>query len=377
MNRVLQASEERVREEFAELVAIDSESLNERGMADRLTEKLRRLGCTVEEDWAGRKLGGTAGNLLARLPGELPGLPILLSGHMDTVRPGTGKKAVFHPDGKITSSGGTVLGGDDITGITAILEGIRITQEAGLPHRSLELVFSPAEELYCKGSALFDSSRLEAAAGFVLDLSGPVGTAVRKAPSIVSFRVAVQGRAAHAGFEPEKGVHAIQIMSRALAALPMGRLDPDTTLNVGLISGGTVTNAVPDRCTVQGEIRSYQHEKAMEALDRVRRTFAETVKGTGAAAEVRENVNFKAFCLPEDALPLRYFDAACRTLGKDPVHGETFGGSDANNFSNLGVPTAVLSCGMYNCHTTAEYARLQDILDGAALVSLLIRSEDG
>jgi tripeptide aminopeptidase len=376
MRKILRANEARVRAEFAELIAIDAVSLHEREMADCLAGKLRELGFDAEEDDAAAELGGNAGNLFARLKGDLPGPPILLSGHMDTVQPGVGKKAVFHPDGTVTSDGTTVLGGDDMTGVAAILEGIRITREAGLPHRDLEVVFTSAEELYCRGSALFDCSRLRAKAGFVLDVSGPVGTAVLRAPSIVSFQVEIRGRAAHAGFEPEKGVHAIQIMSRGIAGLQMGRLDPDTTLNIGLISGGSVTNAVPELCTVQGEIRSYDHDKAVAALKTVEETFKAATRDTGAAAKIDFNVNFRAFHLSEDETAVRCFDDACRALGKTPAHAETFGGSDANSFSNLGIPTAVLSCGMYNCHTVSEYARIPDILDGAALISLIIRTEE-
>ena len=371
---LLAADENRVKKEFAELISIDAESLHERKMADRLTEKLKELGFYVEEDDAGNALGGEAGNLFARLSGGLPGRPILLSGHMDTVQPGVGKRAVFHPDGTVTSDGTTVLGGDDMTGVCAILEGIRITREAGFLHRDLEVVFSPAEELYCRGAALFDRTKLTAEAGFVLDVSGPVGTAVVKAPSIVSFRVRILGRAAHAGFEPEKGIHAIQIMSRGISRLPLGRLDADTTLNIGLISGGTVTNAVPAECVAEGEIRSFDHEKAMAALETVRRNFEEEVENAGAQAEITHLVNFRAFRLPADSLPLSYFRSACAVLGKTPEFTETFGGSDANCFSDFGVPTAVLSCGMYDCHTTAEHASIPDILDAAALISLLIRS---
>ena len=372
---LLHPDESRVREEFARFVSIDTESLSERAMADTLLKTLHALGCAVEEDGAAARLGGTAGNLIAYLPGTLPGPPLLLCCHMDTVAPGRGKRAVFHADGRITSHGETVLGGDDAAGICAVLEGIRITREAGLPHRELTLVFTAAEELYCAGSAFLAPGVLRAEAGFVPDVSGPVGAAVTRAPSIVSFSLKVRGRAAHAGFEPERGIHAIALMSKILAALPLGRLDAGTTRNVGSIEGGSVKNAVPDQCSVQGEIRSFSHDRAMAALREIETLARDRLAGSGAAFELRHQVHFRSFTLPESAAPLRYFDAACRGLGIAPQHVETFGGSDANVLNALGIPTVPISCGMYNCHSTAEYALLPDILNCAALISLLIRTE--
>ena len=299
MKQVLYADRARVQAEFAGLTAIDSESYHEREMADCLTGKLRELGFTVAEDGAGAKIGGSAGNLLAVLKGQLPGPPVLLSGHMDTVRPGTGKRAVFHEDGTVTSGGDTVLGGDDMAGVTAILEGIRITRQAGLPHRDLEVVFHAAEEPYCRGSGAFDFSGLKAKAGYVLDASGPVGTAILKAPTILSFQVSIRGRAAHAGFEPEKGIHAIALMSRAISSLRMGRLDDGTTLNIGLMEGGSVTNAVPALCTAKGEIRSYRHDRALAALEDLKKTFEQVTEGTGAALELDSTVHIHAFEISE------------------------------------------------------------------------------
>ena len=201
---------------------------------------------------------------------------------MDTVAPGIGKKPVFHEDGTITSDGTTVLGADDLTGVIAILEGIRAVQEAEIPHRDIEILFAAAEEPFTRGSSEFDFSQVKAKESYVLDVTGPVGTAILQAPTILSFEAAVKGRAAHAGFEPEKGIHAIQTAARAIAALKLGHVDEETTLNVGLISGGSVVNAVPELCTCRGEIRSYSHEKAMETLEDVRHVFETAVKEAGA-----------------------------------------------------------------------------------------------
>ena len=363
---------QQVLEEFDELARIDSESFGEREMADRLKEKLAELGIQAKEDDTAEKIGGNAGNLFGTLKGGLSGTPILLSGHMDTVAPGIGKKPVFHEDGTITSDGTTVLGADDLTGVIAILEGIRAAQEAGIPHRDIEILFAAAEEPFTRGSSEFDFSQMKAKESYVLDVTGPVGTAILQAPTILSFEAAVKGRAAHAGFEPEKGIHAIQTAARAIAALKLGHVDEETTLNVGLISGGSVVNAVPELCTCRGEIRSYSHEKAMETLEDVRAVFETAVKEAGAELSFTHRLHVKAFHLEPVAPVAVHFAGDCRTLGIEPKFGSTFGGSDGNTMMQHGIPCAVLSCGMYDVHSVREYAKVGDIVNGARLIAELI-----
>ena len=368
----IQINEARIRAEFDELARIDSESFGERQMADRLKEKLAELGIQAKEDDTAEKIGGNAGNLFGTLKGGLSGTPILLSGHMDTVAPGIGKKPVFHEDGTITSDGTTVLGADDLTGVIAILEGIRAVQEAEIPHRDIEILFAAAEEPFTRGSSEFDFSQMKAKESYVLDVTGPVGTAILQAPTILSFEAAVKGRAAHAGFEPEKGIHAIQTATRAIAALKLGHVDEETTLNVGLISGGSVVNAVPELCTCRGEIRSYSHEKAIETLEDVRHVFETAVKEAGAELSFTHRLHVKAFHLEPDAPVAVHFSGACRTLGIEPKFGSTFGGSDGNTMMQHGIPCAVLSCGMYDVHSVREYAKVGDIVNGARLIAELI-----
>ena len=202
----IKVNEQRAVDEFQELTAIDAPSFGERQMADRLIVKLKELGFKIEEDNAGEHFGGNAGNLYAYLPGDLPGDPVLLSGHMDTVEPSKGKKGIIGEDGVIRSAGKAVLGADDVAGLVEILEGIRSVKEAGVPHRDIEILFAIAEELYIKGSSVFDFSKVRAKEAYVLDISGPVGSAAYKAPSLISFQVVVTGKASHAGFDPEHGI---------------------------------------------------------------------------------------------------------------------------------------------------------------------------
>lgn len=362
----------RIFEEFCELVAIDSVSFHEREMADVLKEKLTSLGFAVSEDSVGELYGGNAGNIYGFLKGNLPGRPILLCAHMDTVKPGIGKKAVPKPDGQITSGGDTVLGADDVCGIVEILEAVRVLQEQKLPHRDIEVLFPIAEELFIKGTAQMNFDKIQAREAYVLDLSGAVGTAALKAPSLITFSVTVDGKAAHAGFNPEEGIHAIALMSRALSHLPQGRVDADTTFNVGTIAGGTLVNIVPERCTCCGEIRSYSHERALEVLEEIKALFRRQLEGSGADFQLEYQVELQAYQTPEDAPVVQRFVRACQKLGLPGTLTKTFGGSDNNSFALHGIQGIVLSCGMYNCHSTKEYTLREDLQNGAALVAALL-----
>ncbi|MCD8053688.1 MAG: M20/M25/M40 family metallo-hydrolase [Lachnospiraceae bacterium] len=362
----------RIYREFAELTGIDSVSFSERLMADTLTVKLRTLGFEVWEDDAGGKCCGDAGNLYGFLKGQIPGPPILLSAHMDTVTPGIGKRAVLREDGRITSEGETVLGADDVCGLVEILEGVRRVQERGIPHRDVEVLFTVAEEAYGKGASVFEFGRIHAREAYVFDLSGPVGTAALQAPSIISFRVEVRGKAAHAGFEPEKGIHAIQILSEAVSRMKLGHLDEETTLNIGQIEGGAARNIVPERCVCRGEIRSFYQARALETAAYVERTVREAAEGTGAEVRMDTEVHLEAYQIAENAPVVERFAEVCRNLGLPGEKISTFGGSDNNHLVRQGLQGIVLSCGMYRVHSTGEYTMLKDLELGAELAARLI-----
>ena len=362
-------------EEFAGFTEIDSVSFGERRMADLLKEKLRALGFETEEDDAGSHYGGNAGNVYGFLKGSLSGEPVLFSAHMDTVEPGIGKKAVFQEDGRITSDGTTVLGADDAAGLTEILGGIRRVLSSGKPHRDIEVLFPIAEEVYTKGTRVFDFSKICSKEAYVLDLSGPVGSAAVQAPSLISFVLTIHGKAAHAGFEPEKGIHAVTAAALAIVRLPQGHVEEDTTLNIGLIRGGTATNIVPESCIVEGEIRSYSHEKALSYMEAVRRVFREEAEKSGGSLEDEVSINLVAYHTGEEEASVKKFRRAAKKLGLSGELTETFGGSDCNTFAEHGIRGIVLSCGMYQPHSTREYTTVEDLEKGAALVEELILGE--
>lgn len=384
-------SESRLVREFTELTALDSPSFGERKVADFLTAKLKELGFSVEEDRAWEKAFSKengipeeenkkgkvdrAGNLYGFLKGSIPGDPVLFSAHMDTVEPSRGKKAILESDGTIHSDGTTVLGADDAAGLVEILEGIRAVLESGYPHRDIEVLFPIAEELYTVGTSSMteeEFGKIKAKEAYVPDMSGTPGTAANQAPSLISFRATVTGRASHAGFEPEKGIHAIQAAAEAVSKIKMGHIDKETTCNIGVIRGGSGTNIVPETCTAEGEIRSYVHEKALACMDRVTEIFRQTAESCGASADVRYTIHLHAYETELESVPVRRFRRVCQSLGLAGDIISTFGGSDNNTFAEHGIKGLVLSCGMYQAHSVKEYTRTADLAAGAKLIAGLI-----
>ena len=368
--------QERLTADFLEITTGSAESLDERRVADLLTKKLQNLGFSVTEDDAGQKLGGNAGNLYGFLKGTLPGPPLLLSAHMDTVKPGCHKKPVLREDRTITSDGTTVLGADDAAGLAEILEGIRSVQEAGIPHRDIEILFPVAEEIFIQGSNVFDFSRIKAKEAYVLDMSGAVGSAAVRAPSMFSFCVTVTGRASHAGFAPENGINAIAVAAQAIAGIPQGHVDAETTCNIGTITGGTAKNIVPEQCICTGEVRGFSLEKVLQCIEKIRKSFADAAKAYGALFEMETQEILRSYCVPEKSPVIKRFQRVCSSLGFAGELRSTLGGSDNSNFLKAGISGIVLSCGMQRVHSTDEYITVQELVRGSELVAGLICDDE-
>ena len=370
--------EKRILDTFLTLVSFDSESFGERKIADEMKKRLCALGLTVEEDEAdricGRKSADSAGNVFGVLPATAAGEPVLLCSHLDTVKPGIGKHAVVREDGSVTSDGTTVLGADDAAGLTAILEALAVLKEDGIPHPRIEVLFPVAEEIYGRGSEVFDYSKIEAKIACCFDLTGKIGEAVTEAPTILQLDAEVTGRGAHAGFNPEDGVNALSAAARALARIPTGRVADDTTVNFGTIRGGSVTNAVPESVVIGGEIRSLRHEEAVRRGEEIRRIFKEEADRIGASVtvEVREMVH--AYRTDPDSAIVRRYREAARKLGIDASFGVTFGGSDNNHFARHGIEGIVAACSMHDVHTVHEFTNIREIAENAALIVELLRA---
>ena len=265
---------------------------------------------------------------------------------MDTVQPALNKKAQLHPDGTITSDGTTVLGADDVPGLAAILEALTSIKEDNLPHLQLEILFSIAEEPYCRGSEIFDYSKIKSKEAYTLDLSGAIGRAAYAAPTICSFSIEIFGKSAHAGFAPEDGVHAIAVAAQAISSLKMGYIDNETTLNIGTITGGTATNIVPDRCIVKGEIRSYTHETVERVLQSLVSKFTDTAADFGATCQVSSSFGCFAYEIQQKSLTILRYEEACGKADFPMQLCKTFGGSDANCFAQHGITGLVIANAM-------------------------------
>jgi tripeptide aminopeptidase len=346
---------------FGELVSIYSPSFGERELCDALKPKLEALGASVWEDNAGLLIGGNCGNLYGFLPGELPGPPILLSAHLDTVEPALGKKAIFKDGGLITSDGTTILGADDASGITIILEALERIKEAGTPRRSVELLFPVAEEKYGLGSAVADYSKLKAKESFVFDLEGEIGEAANKAPTIIAFSATIKGAASHAGFAPQDGIHAIQAAAKAISRIPMGIPEPGLTCNIGTISGGKARNIIPEQCDITGEIRGFDHSAALARLDAAKAVFEEEAQAIGASAIFSHKIEITAYETLASSPAAMRFRRACEAEGVPCRIHSTLGGSDNNNFFLHGIEGLVLACSMHDVHSARESASLAEL----------------
>ena len=366
--------QKRVLKEFFTLVSIRCSTLDEREIADLLTKRLRDLGAAeIHEDGAGKALGGNTGNIVANFKGTVADVPtVMLTAHMDCVEPCANITPVLK-DGVIRSDGTTILGADDKAGVVAILETLRCLKEQNIPHGDLQIVFTVAEEGGVNGSRCLDTSLLHADLGYTLDTHGHAGTAAFKAPGKNQLVVRIMGKAAHAGIDPDAGRNAITAAGRVLTAVPQGRIDAETTCNVGKIAGGTATNVVAEFCTIHFESRSRDKAKLDALTQRIVDAVHSALDGTGCTAEITVKKDYDPYELPQDALPIRYLCRAAEKLGFPVVLEEEGGGSDANHFNAYGIPTTVLGVGMEDCHTKEESILVQDLYDAAELTLAIVR----
>jgi len=341
-------------------------------VADILKIRLADLGMEVTEDKAGEKIGGNCGNVLAYIEGTVPGAPtIMLSAHMDCVEPCGGIEPQLK-DGIITSVGDTILGGDDKAGIAAILEALRMINEQKIQHGPIQVVFTVAEEGGLNGAKMMDPSLLKADFGYALDSGGAPGEIITMAPGQNSITAIIHGKKAHAGIAPEDGINSIVVAGIALAEMNYGRIDFETTANIGIITGGNATNIVPDKVEVRCEARSRNMEKLAAQTNHMQETFQRVAIENGARAEVIVKESYGPYVLTEDAPVVVLAVKATQSINLIPQIEATGGGSDANFFNNYGVPTAVLGVGMSKVHTADEYIKEVDLYNSAELVVALI-----
>lgn len=369
----------RLAETFKFLVQIDSVSKEEGVIANEINKILESMGAETFVDNAGDKIGGNSGNLIAKFKGNTQAPPLLLNAHMDTVEPGRGVTAVLE-NGTFTSDGTTILGADDKSAIAILLETLNILKENDLQHGPLELVFTVCEEIGLQGAKHLDLSAITATYGFALDATDTEGI-VTRAPSANHLEFTVHGKDAHAGAAPEKGINAISLASKAIAKLELGRIDQETTCNIGIIEGGIATNIVPNLVKVKGEVRSHDEEKLNKITNEIVFSFNEVIENYKKMnpndelprVDINIKKDFPRTHIPDDHPVIKLATRAAENLGRKMKTKTTGGGADANIFFEKGIFTGVLGTGMRDMHTVRESVKLDDMVRTTELLLEIIR----
>jgi tripeptide aminopeptidase len=357
---------------FTELAAISSPPGDERPVADAVARYLRDLGLTVDEDGAGATVGSNMGNLYCRVEpsGNGAGTPIFLCAHLDTVPPEGPLEPVIE-DGVVRNAGGTILGADNKSAVAAMLEGTRRVLAENRPHAGIELLFTPKEEVGLLGAAAFDHRRLLARAGYVYDQAAPIGEVILGAPYSHALEVRFHGRAAHSGMYPEEGRSAIAAAARAISDLRLGRIDDETTANVGLIEGGSAGNIIPEWCSLSAEARSHDERKLGDLVQEMVDAFAFAAGLEDCEVETKVSKSYKGYRFKPDDLVVRIAHAALERSGYTPSYGLSGGAADANVFNERGLACLNLANGMQDIHTPDERITVDD-LEGMVEVTLAL-----
>ena len=367
---------------FLDLIKINSISLNEYNLCQAIKQIMKDLGAEVIVDKAGQKIRGNSGNLIVRFKGTISAPALMISAHMDTVQPGENINPKFS-DGLFKSDGTTILGGDDKSGIAIIIECMRIIIDNQIPHGPIELLFTVGEEFGLLGAKNFQYEYITAPYGYVLD-SKDTDTIITHTPSAIKFVATIIGKDAHAGMEPEKGVNSILIAAKAISDLPVGRIDHETTMNVGLIQGGVATNIVPKKVSVQGEARSHDEKKLLDLKLKIISSFMNAVKScktirddeTGEILpdlEMQMEDDFQATKISDDHPVVKIAIQAGKRLGRTITSSHSGVASDANIFFQKGINTVVLGTGMTAIHTVNESIHIDEMKKTVELLLMIIQ----
>ncbi len=345
---------------FLELAAIPSPPGEERAVADVVIRYLRDLGLAVDEDDAGAEVGSTIGNVYCRLEPNGGGMPLFLCAHLDTVPPDGTIEPVIE-DGVVRNAGGTILGADNKSAVAAMLEGARRVLAENRRHGGIELLFTPKEEVGLLGAAAFDHERLAARVGYVYDQAAPIGDVILGAPHSQAMQVRFHGRAAHSGMYPEEGRSAIAAAARAIADLRLGRVDEETTANVGLIQGGTAGNIIPEWCTVDAEARSHDERKLADLVQEMVDAFSFAAGLEDCEVETKVSKSYRGYRFKQQDRVVQIAHDALERTGNTPAYGLSGGAADANVFNERGLACLNLANGMQDIHTPDERIKVEDL----------------
>ncbi|EAR53850.1 tripeptidase T [Photobacterium sp. SKA34] len=351
-------NQERLISHFIDLIKIDSESKNEKAISEALAEQLGQLGFSVSKLPVPESISNGS-NLYAKLDGELED-SIVLSCHMDTVTPGNSIEPIIE-DGVIRSKGDTILGGDDKSGIAAIIEAVRTIKENNKAHKTIELAFTVHEEGGLQGSKHFDMSYITAGKAIVLDSGGAIGAIVTSAPGQQSLKVTIKGKPAHAGLAPEEGINALTVASDAVMNMKLARIDYETTANIGIVSGGQATNIVMPELYLAAEARSLNDDKLATQVQHMLDVFNTTAEKHKAQIDIQSTRSYNAYSIADNDPHVIEIMTSFKKMGLAPFTVSTGGGSDANIFNEKGLKTVNLSTGMSKVHTTEEFITVEDM----------------
>ena len=361
------ADRQRLIETLVDLIKIDSPSGEEDAIDAEVSARLAGMGLKVEHD--------SYNNIIARLEGE--GEPLLLSAHLDTVEPGRGIKPELDGD-TLRSDGTTILGGDCKAGVAIVLEALGCVAESNGPHRAVEVAFSRHEEGGLVGARHMDFSLLTARTGIVFDGEGPPNRITVSAPSQNVVTAEIVGRAAHAGLEPENGLSALLVTADILTRLPLGRIDSETTANIGWLEGGLKRNIVPERAQLDGEFRSRSNDKLTWLEGQFRKVFDETgARYPEATISLDISNTYQAYRIEQHHEAIDTIAKALEPLGLSPVLEGSGGGSDANVFIARGITALPVGIGVRSFHTTWETALIPEVLQGAEMCYAAVKSVNG
>ena len=365
-------NQERLLNEFLELVQIDSETKYETEIAKVLKQKFTDLGVDVFEDDTTSITGHGAGNLICNLPGTKEGVDMIyFTSHMDTVIPAKGVKPQVK-DGYVVTDGTTILGADDKTGISVMLETIRVLKENNIPHGHIQFIITVGEESGLVGAKALDQSLVKAKYGYALDSDGKVGNIIVAAPTQAHIKATILGKTAHAGVAPEKGVSAITIASKAISRMSLGRIDEETTANIGRFAGGQQTNIVCDHVEILPEARSLIPEKMHAQVQKMKEAFEGAAEEMGGKAEIEVQVMYPGFKFADGDHVVEIAKKAAAKIGRSCELLHSGGGSDANVIAGFDIPTVNLAVGYEEIHTTNERMPVEELYKLAEMTIAII-----
>lgn len=365
-------STSRLLQEFMELVQIDSVSYAEGEFQHALIQRFQALGLTILEDDTKGQTGLGANNFVARLKGVEGIEPIFFSSHMDTVSPGQGIRP-RERDGRIESDQTTILGADDKAGIAIMIELIKRLKEQHIPHGPIEFILTAGEEVGLLGAKAVDMSMLEATYGYVLDNGGPVGGIITASPSMYRLDVKVTGRAAHAGLEPENGISAIEVVAHAISRMKLGRIDHETTANIGQVKGGTAMNVVMEQLEFVAEVRSFDHHKCLKQVKMMETLLNEEVTKYGAELDFQATPLVTGYRFEETHPLLVHAKTCLESIGRDARFEQSGGGTDANVINEKGKDVVNVSIGYEEIHTVNEYILIEEFEQAVNFALELVR----